>query len=505
MKIHKGEIMFIESIKLHNFKSFSSNNFEDLQIKFTPGVNYLIGNNNVGKTSIFNAIDFLISGEKKENIISKGHEDEDVSVTIVLSEVEPFEGSLKKYNSYIKDKQLTLQRSSKEETIKQGEKGKEKNIKLDIKKVRVFNYSNNQFENPTGVSNTITELIDPQIVYADIHNEDYQDFGTTKLTGKLLQVISKPFQDTDEFKNLKNSYETAFASDCGIKKFLSKTENELDKLLEEQFGNSKMEFTFNFPSVNELLKKGNILCTENNIKTDISEKGNGLQRAFALAIIQVYSNVYSKTHLKDKNTQYLIDEPEIYLHPKAQDKLIDSLVKLSEKGNQVFITTHSPYVLRHYCDDKEDSIIIFSVDKKTNQKEIKYISSLWFSPTSIGEVTYKAFKVPTTDFHQLLFTKLYLYWIESTSPKHISLSNFEKNFLQPKCEEQGLKLKPYTARYGEKWHDKTEHSLPYIVRNEIDHPEVLDGNKNVWKEDDLKKSIECLLEIYKSEIVQCKK
>lgn len=234
-----------------------------------------------------------------------------------------------------------------------------------------------------------------------MHNEEYQDFGTTKLIGKLLQIITEPFKDTKEFSNLKKAHKVAFGSK-GIMKYLSKTQNDLNTILKNQFGDSEMEFKFDFPNVNDLLKKGNILCTENDVKTDISEKGNGLQRAFALAIIQVYS----KYNTKDENTQYLIDEPEIYLHPKAQDKLIDSLKKLSIEGNQIFITTHSPYILRHYREGK-DSIIIFSLNK--NNKEISYVNSLLFFPTSIGEVTYRAFGVPTIDFHQLLFTKLYIF------------------------------------------------------------------------------------------------
>ncbi|MGV3185357.1 AAA family ATPase [Weissella paramesenteroides] len=106
--------MFIKSISLHNFKSFSSNTFEDIKIEFTAGVNYLIGNNNVGKTTILNALAFLKTGDKKENVISKGHEQEDVSVTITIDDVDLFEeDSLKKYNPYIEGKQLILQRSSK--------------------------------------------------------------------------------------------------------------------------------------------------------------------------------------------------------------------------------------------------------------------------------------------------------------------------------------------------------------------------------------------------------
>ncbi|CDI65075.1 Putative uncharacterized protein orf-495 [Lactobacillus helveticus CIRM-BIA 101] len=486
--------MYIKKMVLHNFKSFSSNNSEDedIEIPFASGVNYLVGNNNVGKTTILNALDFLTTGGKKENVITNGHEQENVSVTIVIDNVNPFAGSLKKYNPYINNHQLTLKRSSEENTVKQGKDGKEKNVKFDIKKVRVFNYQKNQFENPTGIGSTITDLIDPQIVYADMHNEDYQDFGTTKTTGKLIQIITKEFQTGPEFAALKEAHKKAFG-DNGIQKYLNDTERNIDEILSDQFGDSKMEFKFDFPNVNDLIKKGNILSTENGIETDISEKGNGLQRALALAIIQVYSKVSTK----DENTQFLIDEPEIYLHPKAQDKLIDSLVNLSKNGDQVFITTHSPYILRHYHEDN-DSIIVLSLKKEGNQKEIDFVDSLLFSPTSIGEVTYKAFGVPNVDLHQLLFTKIYIYWIRNKKTKDSSLSAFDDDFLQPECNKQSLPPQSYFPRVRGKWKAEQQRTIPYIVRNEIDHPETLDDpNRNVWNEDNLKQSIDCLLVIYK--------
>lgn len=487
--------MYINKVVLHNFKSFSSNssNNEDIEIQFAAGINYLVGNNNAGKTTILNALDFLTTGDKKENVITKGHEQENVSVTIVIDDVNPFEGSLKKYNPYIENHQLTLQRSSEENTVKQGKGGKEKSVKFDIKKVRVFNYQKKQFENPTGIGTTITDLIDPQIVYADMHNEDYQDFGTTKTTGKLIQIITKEFQTGSEFAALRKAHEEAFG-DNGIKKYLSDTESNIDEILSDQFGDTKMKFKFDFPKVNDLIKKGNILSTENGIETDISEKGNGLQRALALAIIQVYSKVSTK----DEHTQFLIDEPEIYLHPKAQDKLIDSLVNLSKNGNQVFITTHSPYILRHYREDK-DSIIIISLKKESNQKEITFADSLLFSPTSIGEVTYRAFGVPNVDLHQLLFTKIYIYWIRNGNSKDTRLSAFDDNFLKGKCIKQSLPTQSFFPRVGGTWSDKQQQrTIPYIVRTEIDHPETLaDPNRNVWNEDNLKQSIDCLIKIYK--------
>lgn len=487
-------MMFIKNVVLHNFKSYTMVSDNDIKIDFTAGVNYLVGNNNVGKTTVFNALDFLISGGKKQDVISKGHETEDVSVMVTLEDVSESEDSLKKYNSYIDNGELIIKRSSQENSVLQGEKGKEKNVKLDIKKVRVFNPKKEQFENPTGADSTIRHLIDPQIIYADMHNEDYQDFGTTKTTGKLIHLVTKKFQEGQAFSELKAAHEKAFG-DEGIKKDLVGTEKKVNDILENQFGESQMRFEFDFPDVNALLKKGTILSTENDMETDIGDKGNGLQRALALAIIQVYSELSNK----NEHMQYLIDEPEIYLHPIAQDKLIDSLVHLADRKNQVFITTHSPYILRHYREHC-DSINILSLDKETGQRDINTVDRLLFSPTSIGEVTYKAFGVPTIDFHQLLFTKLYLNWVENEQECKHTLLNFDKKFLVNECKTQNLELQKFYPRYnGGKFGDEDDRTLPYIVRNEIDHPEILENGKNKWTEDNLRRSIDCLLKIYKKQ------
>src|SRR5690606_30726868 len=40
---------------------------------------------------------------------------------------------------------------------------------------------------------------------------------------------------------------------------------------------------------------------------------------------------------------YLIDEPELHLHPKAQDKLMELLLNES-KDKQIILSTHSPYI-----------------------------------------------------------------------------------------------------------------------------------------------------------------
>ena len=68
----------------------------------------------------------------------------------------------------------------------------------------------------------------------------------------------------------------------------------------------------------------------------MSHKGAGYRRLFMVARFR-----YLAEKNKGSNVVYLIEEPETFLHPSAQQDLLSALKYLSE-SNQVVITTHSP-------------------------------------------------------------------------------------------------------------------------------------------------------------------
>ncbi|CAH0169632.1 ATP-dependent nuclease [Peribacillus simplex] len=59
---------------------------------------------------------------------------------------------------------------------------------------------------------------------------------------------------------------------------------------------------------------------------------------------QWFLSFYITLKAEEKNSILLIDEPGLYLHPKAQKDILALLEKLS-LDNQVLITTHSPYLI----------------------------------------------------------------------------------------------------------------------------------------------------------------
>ena len=53
--------MYISKITLNNFRCFKGNHV----LEFNEGINFFVGDNNSGKTTIFKAIEFIQSGKNK--------------------------------------------------------------------------------------------------------------------------------------------------------------------------------------------------------------------------------------------------------------------------------------------------------------------------------------------------------------------------------------------------------------------------------------------------------
>lgn len=69
---------------------------------------------------------------------------------------------------------------------------------------------------------------------------------------------------------------------------------------------------------------------------NMTRKGSGYRRLFMVARFR-----YLAQKKKGDDVIYAIEEPETFLHPKAQEDLLDALVDLSE-DNQIVLATHSP-------------------------------------------------------------------------------------------------------------------------------------------------------------------
>lgn len=477
-------MIYISRIKLHNFKSF-----DDLEIKFDSGINFLVGDNNCGKTTIFSAIEFILSGKDRDSYIAKDKiaKDDYVSAEITLSgdsliDYLDTDTVLKRYKKYIFTdgglQSLIIRRSSK---IEKSADGKD----LDITKIRIIDKDTGEQHNPTGIDKTIAALFDIQLVLADTKSSDYFDLNKTKLCGKLIKAIVNTSR-IEEWKEFENTHKAVFSR---IKKQLTTAEKSITKHLKEQYSDdAEASFSFTPPQMSDMLTEGNLLLKESNTETTSVEKGTGMQRALVLAVMQTYSELAVKDN-DDKPTFFLLDEPETFLHPNAQYKLLESLNKIS-KTSQVFITTHSPYLLTKFNPEVNSITVFHKIHKHNTIKRENELNLFGKSSPTWGEINYYAFGIYTETFHDELYGFL------QTKAIDIDIKNYREEGFNEFLNEKGIEnTKKWIKELSDKKTHQQDRTLPVYIRNYIHHPENTHNAR--YSSEELKSSIDSLLSIYK--------
>jgi predicted ATP-dependent endonuclease of OLD family len=140
--------------------------------------------------------------------------------------------------------------------------------------------------------------------------------------------------------------------------------------------NTSIEVEISAPNIDDIFKVGTQIWINDGIKTDITRKGNGLQRALIFALIKAYSNIIREARQNideeqarqvSNSSYFIIEEPELFLHPQAQRDLHETLKLLSQTdNNQVILTTHSSSFI-----DLENYKSIIIAQKRTIEEGTK--------------------------------------------------------------------------------------------------------------------------------------
>lgn len=184
----------------------------------------------------------------------------------------------------------------------------------------------------------------------------------------------------------------------------------------------------------------------------------------------------------------LIDEPELSMHPKWQQKVLKYYRSLFNKNGsqdaQIIIATHSEYVLRSALEDR-DNILIIVLSDDNGRIHSKNITAPTILPTiTSAETNYLAFGILSVDYH----IELYGYLQNKTGndtvkscDDYIAQSAFFNSALHAKTSS-------FTNQRG---HTTNYQTLPTYIRNLIDHP---DPTQN-YTQEEFKHSIELLIEL----------
>jgi len=361
--------MYISKLHIKNYKSFLDSGEIDLR----RDIFAFIGQNNTGKSAILDSIQAFFPTSKKGITGEDYHKgtSEDIVIELWFNDVdesylednlykdkinrqkekireandlyikESTDANLKKYEKQ-KEKLAEIRASELSATIeKYGIDNEELYIKLVAKKGNSISkkyYNKNDEELKEADLKKILPQIKVIPALRDPKNESTA--GSNSYLKDLIQMLD------DESKTdiiLNNNPLTYSELNDVLSEETKKRCNTLAETITSYYNDAIDSSDFKITidaSVN--ISKGttyttSITDTTTGISNDILNCGTGYQSMVILSILEAY------VQISQSNTQYilLIEEPEVYLHPKLQRKMIDTLIRISEK-NQVIFTSHSP-------------------------------------------------------------------------------------------------------------------------------------------------------------------
>jgi putative ATP-dependent endonuclease of the OLD family len=359
-----------DNLMIRNYKSI-----DELIMNFGT-LTAIVGKNNFGKSTTLDALQCFYGLREISHADFHMGTKKDIEIQVTFKDVG--EADLDRYIGYkamhakvtakikgkpddeeFSKKQLEKLKEEREKKINEALEKYNIDVENDNNLTIVFSYSFDgkttyKIDSNSIPKNDIFKFVPPIKVISAIRTPDKETTAGTKSNLKELIALLQSENDTDDYIDLPEiegqlTYEE-------IKSLISQKEEDkcvhLSKDLTEHFQNAintdslsvkvKIDESFKFDFKYKTVLEDNEVGRE----VDILSCGTGLQSMMILSILQTYIKLR-----KDDNFILLIEEPEVYLHPSLQRKMINTLLKISER-NQTILTTHSPIIISKI--DKEN-------------------------------------------------------------------------------------------------------------------------------------------------------
>jgi len=226
---------------------------------------------------------------------------------------------------------------------------------------RKFIINGEEISTGTGFSSALNDFL-PKLEYVStkIKLDDVSSYRSKSPIGLMLTgVLTAIIEEDEQYIEFKNVFSKLFEDkDSNVRLELDRLGKSVEIYLQKQFPNgTSIKFNVETPIFEDLLKKFET-TVDDGVRTKAEEKGDGMQRAIMLSIIQAYAEFRKSRNIATRFI-FLIDEAELHLHPSGQRALKQALLDVSNNGDQVFINTHSSVLVA----DEQDGQTTFKVEK----------------------------------------------------------------------------------------------------------------------------------------------
>lgn len=498
--------MKVKALKLKNFRGYRNETLVDFE-----NLTVLVGKNDVGKSTILEALDIFFNDGKGAvkidkadiNIYAGRDNDQETIIAVVFSELpdniiidatvktslldeymlnnDGYLEIVKKYKNagtpkvYIRAKHpthpkcfdLLLKKSSELRNIIQ-----DNNIECENQTVnKVMRQS---------IWNHFLNCLDADETEIDVSKEDakkiWDNLSTYLPVFSLFQSDRKNSDDDSEVQDpLKAAVKQILKDDriqTTLEKVAQEVHNKLQEVatrtlskLQEMDSNIANSLSPVIPPVHDLKWQDVFKAVSISGDEDIpiNKRGSGVKR---LILLNFFRGEVERRSIECDSTGvvYAIEEPETSQHSDNQIRLIEALKKLSNMSNvQVIITTHSSVVVKQLAyknlrliRDTGTGKLVQAVD----DGQLKY--------PSLNEVNFLAFEEATEEYHDELYAYIEYQGWKNDYKLGKSTMSYHKQFQNKKTKEEQVILTEY-------------------IRHQIHHPENHLNQR--FTEEQLKQSI----------------
>lgn len=506
--------MRIRKLKLENFRGYK----DEIIVEFS-NLNVFVGKNDIGKSTILEALDIFFNENKGAVKIDKddinrqcrNEGNNEIKISVVFDNL-PATLTIDATNPTTLADEYLLQSDGCLEVVKKyPNAGKEKIF------IKAFHPSNPACKDLLLKKNSdLKKLLGEEIVCEDKTKNaeirkaiwkhylaDLQlnevEIEIAKLDAKntweqlkrympLYSLFQSDRKNSDGDNEVQNPMKMAvqeILKDARLRAKLDEVAAEVDKKLNEVSNQTLEKLNEMNPeiadSLTPVIPRPESLKWEDVFKSvsitgdediPINKRGSGVKR---LVLLNFFRAEAERRQQEDNvpSIIYAIEEPETSQHPSHQRKLIEAFVELSQANNtQVLMTTHSPSIVKLL--DFEDLKLL----KNGEGKEIINVERGDLPYPSLNEVNYLAFGELNEEYHNELYG-----YIES--------ENLLNEFKDGKETIPYVRLK----RNGETLEEQK--ILSEYIRHQIHHPEnTLNGR---FSDEQLQRSISDMRDFIKED------
>lgn len=231
---------------------------------------------------------------------------------------------------------------------------------------------------PSGLPNAVSVLL-PEPLCVQAMEDIGEDLGKAKagttIKGLLDEIMAPVLEAHADLSQALNTIRSIITADGENRsEHLQGFDDAASKALTDFFPGLALNLDLQMVDVKEFFKAGDLHVTDEMTgdRRRFDQIGTGAQRAIQMALIRYLADTRSKDIEKPSRRLLLIDEPELYLHPQGVRRLRQALASLAATGFQVVFSTHSPLMLNR--DNAADTVIVgkSATEGVTTEKPLRH-------------------------------------------------------------------------------------------------------------------------------------